>query len=208
MLVFVARHKNTYFWTNTFSDDACTDHATAVARCKPLFDYLRRRGADFLFFWELTKKGRWHLHWIVDRYIDVNWFRAWLVERGWGQQMRVERALSQECVTWTAEGWKCDDRHTKRIVRYLTKYLTKSFAGGSASGCKVWGGPGRCRLGSVAFKWMPMVNARSYLYYWGRQTYFDLYGTSPTWRDMTLVMRLGYEAAGWGDVDPWFFDTS
>lgn len=161
-----------------------------------------------MFFWEKTKKGRWHLHWIVDRYIDVTWFRDWMTARGWGQQMRVEALLDKDCVRWTSEGWKLDDGVTKRLIRYLTKYLTKSFAVGSDKGCKIWGGPARCRVGTVAFKWMPAVDSRSFLYYWGKQLFMELNGTLPTWRDTRAVIRLGYEACDWGNVDPWFLDTS
>lgn len=203
---FVSSHQNTYFWTNTFTENL--DHDEAVARYKPLFDWLRRKEVDYLFFWELTKKGRWHLHWVCDRFIDVNWFRAWMVERGWGQQMMVERVWNGVEVRFEKDrGWACSDGHTQKLLKYLTKYMTKSF-GFSKGNVKVWGGPSRCRMGTINFKWAPWVDVRSYLFFYGKELFSRLYGSLPRWRDFDLVIRLGYEATGWQEVDPWFLDTS
>jgi len=208
LLHFIASHRDTYFWTNTFADETGGEHAVAVGRCKPLFDWLRRHGVDYLFFWELTKRGRWHLHWVCDRYIDVIWFRKWMMDRGWGQQMFVDRCLYNTCVRFEpGRGWVHEDSAAEKLVRYLTKYLTKSF-GFSSHNVKVWGGPARCRMGTIQFKWCPWVNAKSYLFYYGKELFIRLYGRLPRFWQSDLVIRLGYEATGWGEVDPWFLDTS
>lgn len=207
LLHFVASHKDTYFWTNTFADEGGNDHAIAVARCKPLFDWLRRKHIDYLFFWEQTRQGRWHLHWVCDRYIGVSWFRDWMVERGWGPQMRVERALYKECVRWDGRQWVYEDSSVRRLVAYLCKYLTKSFGVG-AQNVKVWGGPARCRMGTIGFKWLPYINPKAFLFHFGRELFVALHGHLPKWRDVKYVMRLGYEVTGWSEVDPWFLDTS
>jgi len=210
ILWFVATHDRTYFWTNTFADDACCDHKVAVARCKPLFDLLRRKGVDYLFFWEKTKKGRWHLHWICDQYIHVTSLRDFLTERGWGQQMRVEKLWCKDQCVWDGQGWVFKDQQDLRAVRYLTKYMTKAFTFSNPNDkrIKIWGGPGRCKIGNVQFKWVPWINAKAMLYYWGRQFFFEVNGHYPNFTNIEECIRLGYEVTNWGDIDPWFLDTS
>jgi len=133
------------------------DEAEAHLDC--FRDYCRRHGIEFLVIWELQQRGSWHANCLVNRRLDVIWLRAWMVERGWGQQMRVEWVTCRPSFE-PGKGWTSDMRPARRLASYLTKYLTKSLTGVvGASRKKVFGGSASAKSGTTAFKWMPEIRA-------------------------------------------------
>jgi len=38
---------------------------------------------------------QWNMHLLVNIYFDWNWFQKWLMARGWGEVLRVDRAYSK-----------------------------------------------------------------------------------------------------------------
>lgn len=163
---------------------------------------------EYLAFWELQKRGSWHLHLLTSVYLDVNWLRPWMVSRGWGPQMRVELVKVSHGFVTPLDG-KPDFRtfgpHTSsgahRLANYLTKYLTKSLD--DVPGKKPFSGSAAAKCGTVGFCWMPEVNPYAYFFYWGRLLFFDMHGRSPKFHEFRHVMRLGYEDCGWAAIDPW-----
>jgi hypothetical protein len=90
----------------------------------------------------------------------------------------------------------------EKVIRYLTKYLTKSVhAVADSAKKKCFGGSSASKCGSTAFKWAPWVCAASYLYSYGASMFFELYGHTPTFRDVKHCIRLGVEDTGWASVD-------
>jgi hypothetical protein len=213
---------DTYYWTFTIHE-AVTDKDVALSRAKPLFDLIRRRqelrqyadkptqwyGGSYLAFWELQQRGSWHLHLLTGCRFDVNWLRPWLVERGWGQQMRVEWVHVSHAAPITKYGCPLGVANVgnggARLARYLTKYLTKSLD--EVPGKKAFNGSREARAGTTGFCWMPGVNPAAYFFYYGRELFVQLYGRQPRlwgWNtELQHVMRLGYEAVEWWIRDPW-----
>ena len=197
---FFAKHETVYYWTFTF-EECLANKAEAERRWKPFVDLVHRRGGEHLEFWELQERGAWHVHCVTEVFFDVNWLRPWMVARGWGRIMNVKRVCSRR--VWVDQvGWQRDEREEARLVRYLTKYLTKCMAGTSAFKKKAFGATATAKAGTTIFKWLPEFKPGAYLYYYGRQAFFEMFGRAPSWKAMGLVMRIGYELTGWCDVDP------
>lgn len=214
---FLWRHPATYYWTFTVAE-CLTDKHVAMARAKPFFDLIGRskglaylpvpggtwsfqktRGT-YLAFWELQKRGAWHLHLLTNCFFDVNFLRPWMVKRGWGPQMRVELVKQNHSVSeTTGQPYRTD---ASRLARYLTKYLTKSM-GDDCRGKKPFSCSDAARAGTIGFQWTPDINPTAYLYYWGRVLYIQLYHRAPKFFEFRFVCRLGYESCDWRDVDPW-----
>lgn len=218
---FLWTRPDTYYWTFTIHE-AITDKDVAMARAKPLFDLLRRRfemrcyaGArdrypgSYLAFWELQKRGSWHLHLLTGVHLDVNWLRPWMVERGWGQQMRVEwvRVVNRAPITkyGCPLGVANVGNGGAKLARYLTKYLTKSLD--EIPRKKAFNGSREARFGTTGFSWMPCVNPAAYFFHYGRELFWALHHRAPRLfgfnDDSRYVMRLGYEAVEWWLRDPW-----
>jgi hypothetical protein len=218
---FLWRHPTTYYWTFTVHE-VLEDKAEAMSRAKPLFDLIGRKTGlsragdgpakktqgEYLAFWELQKRGSWHLHLLTSVYLDVNWLRPWMMARGWGQQMRVElvRVPFRDGLDTEGNRWYAGVANTRgngglRLARYLTKYLSKSFC--DVPGKKPFSGSAAAKSGTIGFAWCPEVNPMAYLYYWGRKLWFELYGTAPRFDQIGAVCRLGFEDCDWASVDPW-----
>jgi len=207
LYAFVRRNPLFYFWTNTFKGEGVHDKDEAERRVKPLKDMLHRRGAEFHFFWEPHPEGHgWHLHWVCNRYIDVNWFRPWMVKRGWGQQMKVERveASPARCDGRT---WVSDESQVRRVVLYLVKYITKWVSDAEAGRKKVWSCARCCKSGTVKFAWCPWIKPGTYLHHYGKCLYIELYGKLPKFCDFNLVEELGVGATNWLETDPWWMPS-
>jgi hypothetical protein len=223
ILQFFAKHPVVFYWTFTFIENL-TDKAEAERRFKKFQDLLRRRGAEWLHVWEPQKRGAWHVHLITDVYLDVNWLRPWMVQRGFGPIMKVYRI--ERGARWIeGRGWVADTRDVEKLCRYLRKYLTKSraeskdgkkaFGGGGGKRWKSMEDPGRPgpKVGNTRFAWNPWQdNPMSYLLQMGRLFYRELNGCWPPWeKDAVLrtgwfqyLIKLGYEYTNWGDYDPFF----
>lgn len=187
------------YWTK----DEAEDHL------RPLIDRFRRDGAAYLIFWEKQKRGSWHPHILVSRRYDVVWLRAWLTQRGWGQQLYAKYVNVPFAVRSRAHGFgfgrQCAsdlDMPAWRLVRYLVKYLTKSVVTDGSTRKKVFGGSRLAKTGTVQFKWIPQVNASSYLYHYGLEVFYAVEGRPPTFRDTSYIIRLGAENCDWLSVDP------
>src|SRR6187431_2309631 len=124
---FFLTHADVYFLTFTEpgrkEGESCWTKDEAEKHFKPFRDYCSRRGVALLVVWERQKRGSWHPHCLIDKFLDVNWLRAWMVERGWGTQMRVEW-LTRHVRTTYEEGRKSSvNSYTpgaQKVVRYLT----------------------------------------------------------------------------------------
>jgi hypothetical protein len=218
---FLEHHRGCYFWTFTFAAEPSplflssdsdgynpTDKTWCEERFKPFKDLMVREDADFLYCWEIQGNGRWHIHCLTDKRFDVCWLRPWMMARGWGQQMRVE-FFKPELFRNEGYGWApVADGRCERLTRYITKYLTKSIDSTGVMHKKCFGGRARSKRGTTAFKWLPEVKPGSYLWYYGRSLFWDIWGRVPTFQEMSLVMRLGVEDTDWLSVDPWYFETA
>lgn len=215
---FLCRPGATWYWTFTFQENL-RDKDVSEDRLKPLLDVIRRRGGDQVHVWELQKRGAWHLHMLVNIYLDVNWLRPFMVGRGWGPIMKGLQVQKG--------GNGHDTECPSKLLRYLVKYLTKgsqeqkkcqrgawfdsldpdrATVAGQTFKKKLFGGSRSAMVGNTLFKWVRWEKAGSYLYAVGRSLFWELYGRRPSIRDIHHVIRLGYEDSGWFDVDPWYFE--
>lgn len=197
---FFLRHPVVYFWTITTADN-CTCKAEVERRVKPLWDLIKRRGGERLGVWERQQRGAWHLHFLTDKYLDVNWLRPWLVKRGWGPQMRVKKAQARS--RWNGQAWEVDLESVKGVAVYLSKYVTKGIEDDYGNKVKPFSVASSARASTVRFSWDKYTNPRAYLYHWGRSIYFEVFNELPTFKEGALLIRLGYEDSGWGFTDPW-----
>lgn len=207
---FVRDNPLFYFWTNTFAGKGVHDKDEAERRVKPLKDRLRRDGAKFEMFWEPHPEGHgWHLHWVTNKYYHLGGgdertdFRAWMVKRGWGQQMRVERVEASPARV-CGNTWVSDESCVRRVVLYLLKYITKNVTDDGCGKKKVWSCSRSCKSGNVRFAWCRWIKPGAYLYHYGKRFYIELYGTLPKFTDFNLVERLGVESTNWLETDPWW----
>lgn len=207
---FLLTHKNVYLCTFTEPGDPL-DGSPFVPRSKtdaekalkPYLDYLRRRGIDHLVCWELQKRLAWHPHVLQNGRCDVVEMRPWMMERGWGVQMRFD---------WVRRHGVMYDKHghpgdSKAVVNYLTKklyfYLTKARTDEAVEPRKkFFGGTRTAKCGNNRFSWNPATDtAHAMIYYYGRNLFWDMFQTPVTFRDLPIVMRLGLEDTNWLDVD-------
>ena len=207
------KHRNVYFWTFTEpgrkQDEAYWTKDEAEKHFKPFKDLVRRRGGEYLVVWQLQKRGSWHPHVLTNQFIDVNWLRAWMVARGWGQQMRVERVVRKNMhVPDGHGGWKAVTFGAEKILHYLTRYLMRGFRSSPVDAVKkkCFGGTHRSKCGTVKFCWDKYQKAGAWLYAMGKPLFIAIHGRLPKFSDMAFVIRLGVEDTGWADVDPlWEF---
>jgi hypothetical protein len=205
---FFRRHMAVYFLTfsepgrmpgeNLWSKDEAEQHF------KPFRDYCARRGIELLVVWERQVRGSWHPHCLVDKYIDVNFMRPWMMARGWGQQMRFEW-VGRTKLQWDGRAWsqpQGSSSHCSRVANYLIKYLRKSSAQVESSvKKKCFGGSRRAKAGTTKFSWMPEEKPGAYLYAMGRALFVQLFGHLPTFRDIGTVVRLGVGESDWDKID-------
>lgn len=205
---FFRTHSDVYFVTFTEpgrkEGEEYWTKDQAEACLKPFRDLCSRRKISLLVVWERQKRGAWHPHCLTNKYLDVNWLRPWMMDRGWGPQMRLEWLTRHTKETYES-GRKTVEHYmpgAQKVIRYLTKYLTKSSKETSdAQHKKVFGGSADSKCGSTQFAWAPWVCAAPFLYAWGRSLFVQLYGRCPEFADMRHVIRLGVEDSGWADVD-------
>ena len=207
---FFLRNVATGVWFWTFSEpgrklgEPLWTKDEAEQHFKPFEDLCRRKGVELLVVWQLQARGSWHPHCLINRYMDVVKLRAWMMDRGWGPQMKAVKATVNEM--WVpgrhGDAWVHDASSYKPLCEYLVRYLTRSLAGvATAKRKKCFGGSHSMKAGTVMFKWMPEIRAGSYLWNSGRSLFVELFGKAPGFRDMALVIRLGVEETGWANVD-------
>lgn len=221
-----------WYWTFTFEENL-QDKEEAERRLKGLHDRISRMDGEELHVWELQKRGAWHLHMLVDCYLDVGWLRPFMCDRGWGRIMKGIKVQKVRRFDPESKVWLEDLRETEKLTRYLVKYLRK---GSSEQGrvvrelresrislesagdperhaeCvrtlkkKLFGGHHGAMIGNTRFAWCPWIKAGAFLYAYGREMFFELYGRLPNFFDIRFVLRLGYEVCDWAKVDPWYFE--
>jgi len=203
-----------YYWTLTTARNV-TSKAEAEAIAKPLWDRIRNKGGKRLHFWERQERGAWHVHFVTDIYLDVNELRGWLVDRGWGPQMRAERVRESNARFQPGQGWSTDNSRYLRLIRYLQKYVTKSICDDQGKHVKPFGGDRASKVGTIKFSWVPWIRPGSYLYAMGLDAYLMSHGHAPK-LDPTLhvgyahlkivrmLVDLGVSASNWLAVDPWY----
>lgn len=187
------------FFTFTMRD-VCSK-GEAEHRLEPFKDLVRRRGGNLAGVWERQVRGAWHVHGFVDLYFDVRELRPWMVERGWGQQMFLKRLDVK--AHFNGQTWIVDVSSVKWALRYILKYVTKSFADDEGNRMRPFFCTARVKAATVRFSWRKEVNPSSYLHYWGRALFLTLYGRQPKFHELDHVMRLGLEDTDWASVDPW-----
>jgi hypothetical protein len=231
---FLLEHKKIYWWTFTEpgknddgSDRTLNTKTQAEQNLRPFIDWLRRHDIPYLVIWELQERLSWHPHVLTaEKRIEVEWLRPWMMERGWGQQMKAVfvrggggAELSSLPAGVQVKQAKVRDYLVKSLRRYLLKARTddaleprKKFFGGSR-GCRVpgtnkWKVPPAV-AGNTKWRWNPWIDtAHAMLWSQGRSLFFELHQAQPGWRDMSYVMRLGVEVMDWTSVDflyepPW-----
>lgn len=197
-----------FFWTfsepGRVAGEPLWTKDEAESHFKAFRDLCSRRGIDLLVVWERQQRGAWHPHCLINRFLDVSFVRPWMVARGWGPQMRVE--LIKDMPWWQGGRMVYSGEGSRRVVKYLTKYLTKSICDEGDTKKKIFSASGRVKVGTTKFKWMATERAGAFLFAMGRGLFFQLYGRLPKFDDMMHVIRLGAEETQWVDVDPlWEF---
>jgi len=200
---FISRNKRTFFWSFTEPgnghDGGLHQNRTkdeAEACFKPFRDMCARNGAELLVVWEKQERGAWHPHCLVNEYIDVKKLRPWMMLRGWGPQMKVVR------VEMAGHSNHNGVINARVVMRYLTKYLTKSATTVLDVKKKVFSCVGAgVKCGTTKFSWAATEKAGRYLWWHGRAVFFEMFGLQPTFRDCWTCIRLGVDATGWADID-------
>ena len=223
---FLERNRGrTYFWTFTEPGrEPGESHWTksqSEKRFKPFADLCRRRKLEYLFVWELQKRGSWHVHVLVNRWMDVMKIRPWMVKRGWGPIMRVERVT--EC--FTDDKYRGHHIGPGRVVQYLIKYLTKCKT--TEPRKKFFGG--NAKQSTTRFKWVPEYSPYGYLFAKGRDAWEKAGTSAPSaeriregwWQEgaeeprgklsrvdlfkhMPQIIALGVQVTKWLERDPFY----
>ncbi|NQU12146.1 hypothetical protein HQ590_15235 [bacterium] len=179
---FLERHLP-HVWLATFTfQENITDKREAMHRWKPVADWLRRHGVDHVGVWQQQKRGAWHHHVLVNRYLNVVGLRAFCVARGWGSFLNIER-VGQGSRRFAAPG---------RVVQYLTRYLTRDFCDHVPRRVRLTSGRASNKVGTTRFQW---VNGLAKVW----RTGCTLLGRQPAWgddRDQRRVWLLGCERLG------------
>jgi len=163
----------------------------AMHRSKPVADYLKRHGIDWCGVWQQQKRGAWHHHFLVNKYISVVAFREFVVSRGWGQFVNIEAVAKQH------RGRRFQD--VRQIVRYLTRYLTRDFCDHVPRRVRLTSGRASNKVGTTRFQWL---NGFSRAWRVGCDLFATAFSRFPTWRDRETVMlygciELGLELPEW-----------
>lgn len=150
------QHDRSYLWTLT-NAEPITDIAKVKRMSRALQDWIRRKGGTCAGVWEPQPKRSqklgapvWHLHFITNLFIPVNWLRPWLKARGWGN-IDVQRV---------DENKRCQATRGNPVLRtadlaranYLTKYLRKPITATPKHKPLVWY-VNRAKCGTIRFNW-------------------------------------------------------
>lgn len=200
---FFERNRDVFFWTFTFAENVSLK-AEAEKRFKAFRDRVARKGGEMLGVWERQERGAWHVHVLINYYEAVDEIRPWMMERGWGKFCRVEKVVRQD--KYVNGVWRDDPSQRRKIHRYLVKYLTKASTAISETEKKkkMLVSLGQVKIGTTRFSWMPHIAPGTYLWYWGRRFYFELYRTFPSFEARLLILTMGAEYVDHYEFDPWY----
>lgn len=196
---------NCWLVTMTFHENI-VEKKEAMQRWKPVADYLKRHEIDWCGVWQQQKRGAWHHHFLINKYINVVPFREFIIARGWGQFVNIE-AVGQE-----HGGRKFQDPN--RLVKYLTRYLTRSLCEHVPNRVRLTSGRASNKVGTTRFQW---VKGLGRAWRAGCQSYYDeefrminkhgreyIVHRDPmkvAWSHRDHIMRRGFAALGLGDWD-------
>jgi len=136
---------NVWLVTMTFHENVIVKRE-AMRRWKPVADYLTRHGVGWCGVWQQQKRGAWHHHFLVNKYIDVVGFREFVVARGWGQFVNIEAVGAEH------GGLRFQD--AQRVVRYLTRYLTRDLCEHVPRRIRLTSGRTANKVGTTRFAWV------------------------------------------------------
>jgi len=202
---FIERHwRDAHFLSITFAENV-TDKEVAERSWRPVREWFNRKDVRYLGVWENQKRGAWHLHLVLSRFIDIRDFREFAVGHGWGPIMRIDR-ITFKVDDFNAPSPKQLASQVDRVKRYLLKYLQKGHRA-SGSGAKLSVYSKGVRLCTMTFYFAWEMGGR--LWASGREVFEAVYGRLPKWceADRRAIMRLGWECyAGspeWGKYLMW-----
>lgn len=135
---------NCWLVTMTFHENI-VEKKEAMKRWKPVADYLKRHEIDWCGVWQQQKRGAWHHHFLINKYISVVPFREFILARGWGQFVNIE-AIGQQ-----HGGKRFQD--ARRVVKYLTRYLTRDLCEHVPRRVRLTSGKCSNRVGTTKFSW-------------------------------------------------------
>jgi hypothetical protein len=181
---------NVWFVTMTFHENVIVKKE-AMRRWKPVADWLKRHGIDWCGVWQQQKRGAWHHHFVVNKRIEVVGFRAFAVARGWGQFVNMEEVGPHRGARRFQDP-KC-------LVKYLTRYLTRSFCDHVPRRVRLTSGRADNKVGTTRFQWL---NGYSKAWRVGCELFVAVFSRRPGWRDRDSVMLYGCQELGLG-VPQW-----
>ncbi len=184
---FFARGGRFYLHTFTFKENV-TDKSEAMRCYGPVDDWYRRRAIQHIDTWERQKRGAWHVHVVVDRYVDVNTLRRFAVAHGFGNQSPDIQIIG---------GGGRRHRTVEGAIRYLIKYLGKQFTQDIPSRVRLRGRSGALKCGTTRFGW---VNGYGRAWRQGCDLFTRIHGRLPKWYERRTIINLwlGYVSDFYG----------
>jgi len=197
---FVQRYlPHVWLLTLTFAENL-TDKHEAQKRFKPISDWLDRRGIEWNGVWQQQKRGAWHLHILINKYVSIGEFRAFAVKRGWGTFINL-RGVGQA-------GGNTDFQDAAKLISYLCRYLTRSYTIDVPARVRLSAGKSVTKRGNTNFKWVNGIgrvwragctamagkriyNRKSWGEYWSLPRFSDVEAQQVVWRAGCLVT--GYD---------------
>jgi hypothetical protein len=173
------------FFTLTFAENI-TDRAEAERRWRRLRERIRRKksGLRFVGCWQRQSRGAWHLHLVVDDFLNVQWLRPAAIECGFGPQM-VLKPMNKP-------GFR--RANAKYVADYVSRYIIRDLSDRGDDWkvrLPVFGGPG-ARVAVCRFGWARGI---SKLYRLGREWWSELFAPEqPTFEDYWFIVRLGWQS--------------
>ena len=183
---------NCWLVTMTFHENVIVKKE-AMERWKPVADWLKRHGIDWCGVWQQQKRGAWHHHFLINKYINVVGFREFVVARGWGQFVNIEGVGPRH-------GWR-RFQEPARLVKYLTRYLTRNFCDHVPRRVRLTSGRADNKVGTTRFQW---VNGLGKAWRAGCEDFLRATKISPltvAWSHRDHIMRRGLAVLGLGDWD-------
>jgi len=172
------------FATLTFADNI-TDKAEAEIRWGRLRERLRRRCPNLrgVGVWQRQSRGAWHLHLVLDRYIDINWLRPAAQSCGFGSFINLRFVKK-------FDGFR-DMGGPMKVAKYIARYVTRDERGPEDKGVRVVCFISRdARVASTRFGWAAGI---SQLWRYGRAEFYNIFGHAPSGGEYGLCVRLGWE---------------
>jgi hypothetical protein len=167
--------------TLTFAENL-TDKREAQKRFKPISDWLDRRGIEWNGVWQQQKRGAWHLHILINKYVAIGEFRAFAVKRGWGTFINL-RGVGQA-------GGNTDFPDPAKLISYLCRYLTRAYTIDVPDRVRLSAGKSVTKRGNCNFRWvgglgrvwrMGCTAARNLCPQWNPPKYGDCEGQAWVW---------------------------